>query len=129
MQSTNFLCLYSNYFLSTNYTDFLRRQKKEIRVICVIRGQKKIENFEGVLIAAASLTQNTDKTFEHRFLYKIEFETPNAEAKKMICLSMTPALSTYKAEDLTEASGFSGGQRMDKEKQYLQLSKHVEYKK
>jgi SpoVK/Ycf46/Vps4 family AAA+-type ATPase len=71
---------------------------------------QEIENLEGIMIATTNLTQNMDKAFERRFLYKIEFEKPNVEAKKMIWLSMIPTLSAHEAEELAEAYDFSGGQ-------------------
>jgi SpoVK/Ycf46/Vps4 family AAA+-type ATPase len=36
-------------------------------------------------IATTNLTQNMDKVFERRFIYKIMFEKPTLAAKKSIC--------------------------------------------
>jgi SpoVK/Ycf46/Vps4 family AAA+-type ATPase len=71
---------------------------------------QEMENLDGIMIATTNLTQNLDKAFERRFLYKIEFEKPSMEAKKMIWLSMLPALSAQEAEELATAYDFSGGQ-------------------
>ncbi|MDR2408979.1 MAG: hypothetical protein LBE13_12820 [Bacteroidales bacterium] len=69
-----------------------------------------MENLEGIMIATTNLTQNLDKAFERRFLYKIEFEKPCVEVKKMIWLSMIPDLSDHEAEELAATYDFSGGQ-------------------
>jgi SpoVK/Ycf46/Vps4 family AAA+-type ATPase len=42
---------------------------------------EELENFEGILIATTNLTQNMDKAFERRFLYKITFEKPDTETR------------------------------------------------
>jgi hypothetical protein len=71
---------------------------------------QEMENLDGIMIATTNLTQNLDKAFERRFLYKIEFEKPCVDAKKMIWLSMIPALSNLEAEELAAEYDFSGGQ-------------------
>lgn len=48
---------------------------------------EEFEKFEGILIATTNLKGNFDKAYERRFLYKIEFEKPGAEALKKIWLS------------------------------------------
>ncbi|MDR1143330.1 MAG: AAA family ATPase, partial [Spirochaetaceae bacterium] len=46
---------------------------------------QEMENLDGgILIATTNMTINLDKAFERRFLYKIEFEKPDAEAKTAI---------------------------------------------
>lgn len=71
---------------------------------------QEIENLEGILIATTNLTKNMDSAFERRFLYKIEFEQPSAEAKQTIWQSMLPSLSAADAEVLATKYDFSGGQ-------------------
>jgi SpoVK/Ycf46/Vps4 family AAA+-type ATPase len=71
---------------------------------------QEMENLDGIMIATTNLTQNLDKAFERRFLYKIEFEKPNTDIKKMIWLAMIPALPTHDAEELAATYDFSGGQ-------------------
>jgi hypothetical protein len=71
---------------------------------------QEMENLEGVMIATTNLTQNLDKAFERRFLYKIEFEKPNLEAKKSIWQSIIPALTDADAAALANRYDFSGGQ-------------------
>ncbi len=71
---------------------------------------QEMENLDGIMIATTNLTQNLDKAFERRFLYKIEFDKPCAEAKKMIWRSMMPMLSESEAAQLANTYDFSGGQ-------------------
>ena len=69
-----------------------------------------MEQLDGILIATTNLTQNLDKAFERRFLYKIEFEKPSREAKSRIWRSMIPTLDERMAATLAERYDFSGGQ-------------------
>ncbi|MBR5465591.1 MAG: ATP-binding protein [Alistipes sp.] len=71
---------------------------------------QEIENLEGILIATTNLTKNMDSAFERRFLYKIEFEKPSAEAKQTIWRSMLPSLSNDEALQLATKYDFTGGQ-------------------
>lgn len=71
---------------------------------------EEIEKLEGILIATTNLTGNLDKAFERRFIYKIEFERPDVEAKKHIWKSMIPALSEETALALAKEFDLSGGQ-------------------
>jgi hypothetical protein len=71
---------------------------------------QEIENLNGILIATTNLTQNLDKAFERRFLYKIEFEKPSIEVKQSIWESMMPDLSESEAHELASLYDFSGGQ-------------------
>jgi SpoVK/Ycf46/Vps4 family AAA+-type ATPase len=54
---------------------------------------QEIENLDGILIATTNLTQNIDKAFDRRFLYKIEFKKPEIQVRKSIWKSMFPDLS------------------------------------
>ena len=71
---------------------------------------QEMENLNGILIATTNLTLNLDKAFERRFLYKIEFEKPDAAAKKEMWLSMIPAIKEEDASHLAAKFDFSGGQ-------------------
>ena len=71
---------------------------------------QEMENLDGILIATTNLTQNMDKAFERRFLYKIEFGRPNTDAKQAIWQSMIPSLKPEEARELALAYEFSGGQ-------------------
>jgi SpoVK/Ycf46/Vps4 family AAA+-type ATPase len=71
---------------------------------------EEIENLNGILIATTNLTQNMDKAFERRFLYKIEFENPTLEARVSIWQSLIPDLAKNDAQTLAAKFKFSGGQ-------------------
>jgi len=71
---------------------------------------QEMETLDGIMIATTNLTQNLDKAFERRFLYKIEFDKPKLEAKKKIWLSMLSALNEEEAAQLASQYDFSGGQ-------------------
>ncbi|MCL2042509.1 MAG: ATP-binding protein [Treponema sp.] len=71
---------------------------------------QEMENLNGILIATTNMTVNLDKAFERRFLYKIEFDKPDAESKKMIWQSLLPDLSTEDASRFSVQYDFSGGQ-------------------
>ena len=71
---------------------------------------QEMEKLDGILIATTNLTQNLDKAFERRFLYKVRFEKPSLETKSKIWLSMMPELTDSQAEELAREYDFSGGQ-------------------
>lgn len=68
-----------------------------------------MENLEGILIATTNLTDNFDKAFERRFLYKIKFDSPSSALRKEIWKSRTEDLSEENLDKLSEFE-LSGGQ-------------------
>jgi hypothetical protein len=72
---------------------------------------QEMENLSGgILIATTNMTGNLDKAFERRFLYKIEFEKPDAEAKRAIWQSILPSLDERDTAVLSGRFDLSGGQ-------------------
>ncbi|GHV95000.1 hypothetical protein AGMMS50293_13200 [Spirochaetia bacterium] len=71
---------------------------------------EELEKLDGILIATTNLTQNLDKAFERRFLYKIEFTSPGREPRKNIWMSTMPEIDPDTAEQLAVGYEFSGGQ-------------------
>ena len=71
---------------------------------------QEMESLDGILIATTNLTDNLDKAFERRFLYKIRFGRPSVEARAKIWASMIPELSAEEALSLSENYDLSGGQ-------------------
>jgi len=71
---------------------------------------QEMENLTGILIATTNLTENLDKAFERRFLYKIKFSKPTLSEKERIWRSMLPSLSREEATQLASSYDFSGGQ-------------------
>ena len=70
---------------------------------------QELEGFTGILIATTNLTNNLDKAFERRFLYKTRFSSPEVDIRKKIWLSKIPFLSDADASLLGENYSFSGG--------------------
>ena len=71
---------------------------------------QEMENLEGIMIATTNLTNNLDKAFERRFLYKIEFPKPTQNESKHIWHAMLPEISETEAFELAKQYSFSGGQ-------------------
>ena len=71
---------------------------------------QEMEDLEGILIATTNLTCNFDSAFERRFIYKVEFNKPDTEAKTRIWQSMLKDLSLDDAHQLASHFDFSGGQ-------------------
>ena len=71
---------------------------------------EEIEKLDGILIATTNLASNMDSAFERRFIYKVEFHKPDAEAKKNIWQSMICGLSDNDASALANEFDLSGGQ-------------------
>jgi SpoVK/Ycf46/Vps4 family AAA+-type ATPase len=72
---------------------------------------QEMENLSGgILIATTNMTGNLDMAFERRFLYKIEFEKPDAAAKRAIWKSIMPGLNEMDAGVLSDRFDLSGGQ-------------------
>ena len=69
-----------------------------------------MEDLKGILIATTNLTENLDKAFERRFLYKVKFANPSTTVKCQIWNSMMPELPEEDAHYLAEKFYFSGGQ-------------------
>lgn len=42
---------------------------------------QEMEDLKGILIATTNLTENLDKAFERRFLYKVKFNNPSVDVK------------------------------------------------
>ena len=71
---------------------------------------QEMESLEGIMIATTNLTGNLDKAFERRFLYKIQFHRPTAEARALIWQSMLPSLAESDARILASRFDLSGGE-------------------
>ena len=71
---------------------------------------QEMENLDGILIATTNLAGNLDSAMERRFLYKIQFEKPDADTRSKIWQSMLPSISQEEASMLASRYEFSGGQ-------------------
>jgi SpoVK/Ycf46/Vps4 family AAA+-type ATPase len=64
----------------------------------------------GILIATTNLTQNMDRAFERRFLYKITFQKPGVESRLGIWKSLLPDMPEAGIRELSRKFDLSGGQ-------------------
>lgn len=71
---------------------------------------QEMENLEGILIATTNLSENLDKAFERRFLYKVHMRKPGKKVKARIWTSMVDGLTETEALSLAADYDFSGGQ-------------------
>jgi len=80
---------------------------------------QEMEDLKGILIATTNMTQNFDKAFDRRFLYKIHFEKPTPEARSHIWKNKIPSLTDAAALQFAEAIDLSGGQIDNVARKYL----------
>ena len=71
---------------------------------------QEMENLHGIMIATTNLAGNLDSAFERRFLYKVQFEAPDATVRSKIWQEMIPELTEAEASTLGKAFELSGGQ-------------------
>lgn len=88
----------------TGINDAVNQMENTIQNIIL----QNMETFEGILIATTNLTDNLDKAFERRFLFKIYFEKPKADVRKQIWMSVLPKLSSDDATILATRYDFTG---------------------
>lgn len=93
-----------------------------LRMEGAVRGVEKMENsiqniilqemesLEGIMIATTNLTENLDKAFERRFLYKIKYDMPTQEARCKIWMQMLKDLKPEDARYLASRFNLSGGE-------------------
>lgn len=70
---------------------------------------QEMENLNGIMIATTNLTQNLDKAFERRFLFKIAFTRPDAVTRQQIILDKLPAIRPEEAAQIAGKFDLSGG--------------------
>ena len=89
-----------------NPRDSVDQMMNAIQNICL----DAIENLDGILIATTNLAGNfCDEAFARRFIFKVEFSTPEAETRSKIWKSMVGSLSEEEAAELGDSYVFSGG--------------------
>ena len=71
---------------------------------------QEMEVLDGIMICTTNLTSCLDKAFDRRFIYKVEFEKPTNQARKLIWQSMLSSLNDEQATELANRFAFSGGQ-------------------
>jgi len=80
---------------------------------------QEMESLEGIMIATTNITAALDDAFERRFLYKIRYEQPTAEARREIWRSMLPELSDDVVKELAEQYRLSGGEIENIARKYI----------
>ena len=89
-----------------NPRDSVDQMMNAIQNICL----DAIENLDGILIATTNLAGNfCDEAFSRRFIFKVEFDTPEAGTRSKIWKSMVGGLSDEEADILGRDYTFSGG--------------------
>ena len=71
---------------------------------------EEMEKLDGILIATTNLVSNLDSAFARRFLFKVEFGQPTAEAKQSIWKSKLEWLADEDCRTLATKFDFSGGE-------------------
>jgi len=101
-----------------NEADAIFSTRKQVRTSAVDQTENAIQNIilqemedlNGILIATTNLTDNLDRAFERRFLYKIRLEKPSVEAKVHIWKEKVPKINLRHARLLASRFDLSGGQ-------------------
>jgi hypothetical protein len=101
-----------------NEADAIIGKRKDVSSSSVVQTEntiqnillQELENLNGILIATTNMTENMDKAFERRFLYKVAFSKPDCSVRQSIWQSMMPTLSDNEAGELASRFDFSGGQ-------------------
>ena len=70
---------------------------------------QEVENLKGIMIATTNLTQNLDRAFERRFLFKIGFRKPGPEVLQKIWIDKIPMMKAREAGKLSGQFELSGG--------------------
>jgi len=71
---------------------------------------QEMEDFEGIMIATNNLTDNLDKAFDRRFLYKVKFDIPDLDIRRQIMQAKIPFLPPEAIGKLCEHFKLTGGQ-------------------
>lgn len=69
-----------------------------------------MDGFDGIMIITTNIAENFDQAFERRFLFKIKFEKPNEEMRKLMWKSKISGISEESAGKFAKKYDFSGGQ-------------------
>jgi AAA+ superfamily predicted ATPase len=80
---------------------------------------ENMERFDGILVATTNLTENLDKAFERRFLYKIELKKPDNETRCLIWRDKIPGLTDSDYKTLSDKFVLSGGQIENISRKYV----------
>jgi SpoVK/Ycf46/Vps4 family AAA+-type ATPase len=104
--------------LLLNEADAVINKRKDTAISGVAQTENAIQNIileeleklEGIMIATTNLTENIDTAFDRRFIYKLEFQKPEIDTRRLIWKSIIPELSTEDTQKLAATYDFTGGQ-------------------
>ena len=88
---------------------------------------QEMEDFDGILFATTNLTENLDKAFDRRFLFKLNFTHPDKEIRQKIWKSKLPELTPKQTKLISEKFELTGGQ-IENAVRYALLAKMVDKK-
>ena len=71
---------------------------------------QQLEDFDGILFATTNLDINMDKAFDRRFLFKIKFDNPDENVRKMLWRNFVPELSGSQVAHLASNYEYTGGE-------------------
>jgi SpoVK/Ycf46/Vps4 family AAA+-type ATPase len=80
---------------------------------------QRLEDFQGIFVAATNLPGLLDPAFDRRFLYKIAMQIPGPLVAKRIILKRFPLLTENEAERVAKQVQLTGGNYYNLEKQIL----------
>ncbi len=78
-----------------------------------------MENFEGIFVATTNLASHFDSAFERRFLYKVEFKSPETEVRKQILSNVFTDISESTINKINSDYLLTGGQIQNVHKKVL----------
>jgi len=90
----------------TNGTSTVDQTRNAIQNILL----QELEDFKGILIATTNLTDNFDKAFDRRFLFKVNIGMPDAESSFNIWKTMLPKVKKSFLKEASNSFVLSGGQ-------------------
>ena len=88
---------------------------------------QEMEDFDGILFATTNLTDNLDKAFDRRFLFKLNFTHPDKEIRQKIWKSKLPELTPKQTKLISEKFELTGGQ-IENAVRYALLAQMVDKK-
>jgi len=80
---------------------------------------EEMETFNGILIGTTNLTANMDPAFERRWVMKIQFDSPNQEAKMSIWKSAIKGVRQNEALELVKRFDFTPGEIANVSKRFV----------
>lgn len=71
---------------------------------------EEFEKNQGIIIATTNLEKNLDSAFERRFLFKVKYDKPSTQVRKLIWRNKMPWIDDDVLSQIVERFDFSGGE-------------------